>query len=66
MMRTRAIAEVVNNTREAREEEKARMNSSDGDGRSVLVLDDRWYENLSKLKPCIKDEGIMDYSSIIK
>ena len=40
----------------------SKKHSSDGDGRSVL--DDRWYENLSKLKPCIKDEGIMDYSSI--
>lgn len=40
----------------------SRKNSSSGDGRSVL--DDRWYENLDKLKPCIKDEGVMDYSSI--
>ena len=40
----------------------SKKHSSDGDGRSVL--DDRWYENLSKLKPCIKDQGIMDYSSI--
>ncbi len=36
--------------------------SSSGHGRSVL--DDRWYDNLNKLKPCIKDGGIMDYSSI--
>jgi len=36
--------------------------SSEGDGRSVL--DDRWYENLNRLKPCIKDDGVMDYTSI--
>ena len=39
-----------------------RKDSSEGDGRSVL--DDRWYENLTKLKPCIGDDGVMDYSSI--
>lgn len=35
---------------------------ADTDGRSPL--DDRWYENLKKLQPCIMDDGAMDYSSI--
>lgn len=36
----------------------------EGFGRSTETYDAKWHANLSQLKPCIKDGGIMDYSSI--
>ena len=36
----------------------------EGFGRSNETNDAKWHANLSQLKPCIKDGGNMDYSSI--